>query len=241
MPFKNVGGYLVIKLYGDDVTVSSVELKGNNGEKLSGKAEVVAKYGQSPVVEMVETATEVVTIDCGEEGVKLGATQETPIQFWFVVPPTVFEKGFTVTITDAVGGVMEQTTSRKYGIERNTVSSMSAFEVETNDRFVAVPTNEIWYTSTDGEIVEPKNTEGFGANIVSNTYENGKGVIKFDGEVTSVGYEAFMDCDNLKSINLPESITSIIAWAFCNMYLEAPNNQKYPETTKHKPLIINTF
>lgn len=216
LPFKNVGGYLVIKLYGDDVTVASVELKGNNGEKLSGKAEVVAKYGQSPVVEMVETATEVVTIDCGEEGVKLGATQETPTQFWFVVPPTVFEKGFTVTITDAVGGVMEQTTSRKYGIERNTVSSMSAFEVETNDRFVAVPTNEIWYTSTDGEIVEPKNTEGFGANIVSNTYENGKGVIKFDGEVTSVGDEAFMDCDNLKSINLPESITSIIAWAFGN-------------------------
>ena len=218
LPFKNVGGYLVIKLYGDDVTVSSVELKGNNGEKLSGKAEVVAKYGQSPAVEMAETATEVVTIDCGEEGVKLGATQETPTQFWFVVPPTVFEKGFTVTITDAVGGVMEQTTSRKYGIERNTVSSMSAFEVETNDRFVAVPTNEIWYTSTDGEIVEPKNTEGFGANIVSNTYENGKGVIKFDGEVTSVGDEAFMDCDNLKSINLPESITSIIAWAFLWVY-----------------------
>ena len=28
---------------------------------------------------------------------------------------------------------------------------------------------------------------------------------------------------------------------FLSLYLEAQNNQKQPEITKHKPLIINTF
>jgi hypothetical protein len=51
--------------------------------------------------------------------------------------------------------------------------------------------NEIWYTSTDGNIITPYKKDVFGANIVSNTYENGKGIITFDGEVTSIGDSAF--------------------------------------------------
>ena len=41
---------------------------------------------------------------------------------------------------------------------------------------VAIPNNEIWYTSSNGKIVTPNATDVFGANIVSNTYENGKGI-----------------------------------------------------------------
>ena len=75
--------------------------------------------------------------------------------------------------------------------------------------------NEIWYTSTDGNIVEPDNPRGFGGvNIVSNTYAKGKGVIVYDGDVKTVGSHAFSQVYSLTSVSLPEGLTSIDEWAF---------------------------
>ena len=80
-------------------------------------------------------------------------------------------------------------------------------------------TDEIWYTTTDGNVLEP-NESDFGANIVSNTYENGKGVIKFDGSVTKIGDYAYGADDEtggittLDTITLPNSITAIGLRAF---------------------------
>ncbi len=71
----------------------------------------------------------------------------------------------------------------------------------------------IYYTSTDGNVVTPSYS-AFGANIVSNTYENGQGVITFDGEVTSIGVDAFWGCSTLASVTIPEGVTSIGYWAF---------------------------
>ena len=79
----------------------------------------------------------------------------------------------------------------------------------------ADPANcQILYTSTDGNVVTPYKTDAFGANIVSNTYENGQGVITFDGEVTTIGPNAFWTRVNLASITLPQSVTSIGYYAF---------------------------
>lgn len=71
------------------------------------------------------------------------------------------------------------------------------------------PNNEVWYISGDGQIITPEKANAFGANIVSNTYENGKGVIKFDGPVTQIGYWAFYYAENLIEISLPKSVLSI--------------------------------
>ncbi len=74
--------------------------------------------------------------------------------------------------------------------------------------------NEIFYTSTNGEIIQPNEEVNFGANIVSNTYEDGKGIILFDADVTTIGKNAFEDNDCLSTISLPNSITTIGHSAF---------------------------
>ena len=83
----------------------------------------------------------------------------------------------------------------------------------------SIPNNVIYYTSSDGQIVTPdigtgKEGYGFGANIVSNTYSEGRGVIVFDGPVTKIGYTAFGRCNTLQTIVIPDSVTSIGSYAF---------------------------
>ena len=52
--------------------------------------------------------------------------------------------------------------------------------------------------------------------ITSHTFENGVGTIEFDGDVTSIGQQAFYNCSSLTSITIPDSVTSIGSNAFFN-------------------------
>lgn len=101
-----------------------------------------------------------------------------------------------------------------------------------NNKEVAptIPNDEVWYTSSDGNIIDIYE-EGFEPlTVVSNIYSNGKGVVKLSGElntmswafaesnltsiilpssVTSIDEEAFSDCGSLTSIDMPSSVTTI--------------------------------
>lgn len=71
----------------------------------------------------------------------------------------------------------------------------------------AQPNNEIWYTSTDGNVITPANTGFGGANITSNTYADGKGVMVFDADVTEMSYRNFSRCNTLETLSMPNSVT----------------------------------
>lgn len=98
-----------------------------------------------------------------------------------------------------------------------------------------IPSNEIWYTSTDGKKIKPDYGDGFKHIAKSHKFKDGKGVIVLkDGVtelknfshyyslktliigdcITSIGFNAFNDCKQLESIELPDGITEIDSWAF---------------------------
>ena len=70
-----------------------------------------------------------------------------------------------------------------------------------------IPNDEIWYTTLDGNIVIPE-TNALPI-IVSNTYSDDKGVIKFISDVTNIGSGAFVNNHNLSSIIIPKSVINI--------------------------------
>ena len=227
LKFKNVCGYLKIRLYGDDITVKSISLTGNDNEGLAGKASVATAYGDEPKVVMSDEATSSITLNCGE-GVKIGSTAETATAFWIAVPPTTFERGFEITVTDINGNTFTKSTSNEITVERNVIKPMKAFEVEME----TIHNSQILYTYSGDDGINPYRNQAFlDANgkmlKYTNEYADGKGVITFNGVLTTLGEWAFYHSD-LTSITLPEGLTKIEKEAF--MYCGGLETVTLPNT-----------
>lgn len=129
--FKNAGGYLVLKFYGKDISVSSITLEGRNEESLSGLATWEPVIGAIPDFAFTSTAGASITLACNDP-VTLGATKEEATVFWMVVPPTTFEKGFKLTVKGTDGESFIKETDKKLSIVRNTLLRIAPVEVEFN-------------------------------------------------------------------------------------------------------------
>lgn len=137
--FKNACGYVQFKLYGEGAAVTRVTLKGNNNELLAGPASVTASTAGVPDVTMGASATKEVSVVCAEP-VALGSNAEHYTTFLLAIPPTTFEKGFTITVTDSDGYTFEKSTANRYTVERNAIFPMAPlccrkieeFEIENN-------------------------------------------------------------------------------------------------------------
>ena len=104
------------------------------------------------------------------------------------------EKPRIALVTIAASGITAQLTVQQLGLDE------SYFEV--------------LYESTDGKVVTPYMADALNAKIVSNTYADGKGVIRFEKPLTVVGQEAFSECITLKSITLPNTLNCCMWQAF---------------------------
>ena len=130
-----------------------------------------------------------------------------------------------ISVVPSTKGTMQYGSIQLYVSENNKSTSRSAIvRIESPDGKFGVdyiinqaggqPNNEIWYTTTTGTKLELTQSGGFGSPYLTNSYSNGKGVIKFEGSITLVGISSFSGCETLASIILPESVTSIGANAF---------------------------
>lgn len=124
--FRNLGGYLVLPLWGE-ASVKSITLCGAAGEPLAGPAVAYASPYEAPEVWMDDDAVGEVVLTC-KEAVTVGKTEDEATRFWFVLPPTRFEEGFGIKITYADGEEKEFWANDQeeiYQIYRNEVFEMA--------------------------------------------------------------------------------------------------------------------
>lgn len=127
--FKNVLGALKLQLKGTQ-TVASITLEGKNNEKLSGVAVVTAYTDETkPAITMAQSASTSVTLNCGS-GVQLNESAAT--EFIVALPPVLFSKGFTVTVTDTESKTYTVETDKANTVLRSSLLVMPDFKLDAS-------------------------------------------------------------------------------------------------------------
>ncbi len=111
-------------------------------------------------------------------------------------------------------GVVQITLSNNESRAINIVQNPAPSEYVGN---AEMPSNEIWYTTTDGKITKPYGSS-LRWSIVSNEYANGMGIIKVETDLTEIGYDALNFCYTLVSVKIPNSVTKINTQGFASCW-----------------------
>lgn len=177
-----------------DLSTGVATATGDNGEIIPLAADAGYKAMMIPQQVADNSKLIVVTVDGVDYVYRKGFTFKANTQHKFSI--TVNQADGKIDIT-----IGEWTT--------DDILNEGNAEEEAEPEVVAVPNNQIWYTTTDGNALGKS-----GGNITSDTYANGKGVIEFNEDLTKITTEMFKNIMTLTSIILPNSITAIQDEAF---------------------------
>ena len=196
LEFFNVCGGIKFSLSRDDI--SSITFRGNNNEDIAGDISLEFVDGLPNV--SVTSGAKTITVTPKE-----GSAFESGEYYYIVLRPVTLSGGFTMTFTTTAG----DSTPFNYSAGPVTIKRSTFSKKDDMDTFAELPppSNQIWYTSTDGNIVTPYKENDFSPSIVSNTYADGKGIITFDGPLTTMPKDAFYSCTKLASVALPRGAT----------------------------------
>lgn len=233
---KNVCVRLKLNVTGEKKVVK-MTLTGDKGEQMAGRVAINYRdYTLSLIDEgslSEEECAKQVTLDMGDEGVQLS---KTPTAFYFVLAQSELPSAMTLVATyddgttrttkiqklsgldikrPVIGVVIPGVGGDDNGDNGDNGDDNQGGDDNTGGVEVTADSKTIYYTTTDGNIIEPK-YYNFGANIISNTYENGIGKISFDGHVTTISKNAFSGIKTLETITLPIALTSIGDNAFAS-------------------------
>ncbi len=128
LSFFNAASVLKLGVKGDDVSLSSVSIAGNNGEIMAGNFFVsfddfldgTSDFEAVPYEPAGSLSIKVALPD----SLKLS---ETPQYIYAVIPSQTYEKGFTVTLTDTEGRICVQSTTKTITANRAEILDMAEF------------------------------------------------------------------------------------------------------------------
>ena len=177
-----------------DLSTGVATTTGDNGEIIPLAAESGYKAMMIPQQVAENSKLIVVTVDGVDYVYRKGFTFKANTQHKFSI--TVNQADGKIDIT-----IGEWTTDE--------ILNEGNAEEETEPEVIAIPNNQIWYTTTDGKALGKS-----GSDITSDTYANGKGVIEFKEDLAKITTEMFKNNVTLTSITLPNSVTDIMDEAF---------------------------
>ena len=205
LQFYNVCGGIKFNLAFEDI--KKITFCGNNHEDLAGTVSISFVNGE-PIATVVKGVDEITLMP------KTGSSFIKGADYYITLLPGVLSAGFTMTFTTAEDTVGTFHYTDAVTIKRSVFSKKGMMDAYASFGDVRQPGNVIYYTSSDGKIVTPYQTDVFGANIVSNEYIDGRGMITFDHAINKIGDYAFKNCSSLTSVNIPSGVTSIGYGAF---------------------------
>ncbi len=217
LQFYNVCGGIKFSLAQSGVT--RVIFQGNNYEELAGEARVSFDINGRPSITKIDHGVSRITLT------PPGGGYFKPGKDYYVVAfPAVLEEGYTLYIqTETQRGV--RTSSQQVAVKRAVWGELEQMD-KTASFHDAIPENQIWYTTRNGAVLERSDgwSGCFGeAQLVSNTYEDGQGIMTFDRPLTVIGDNAFYYNSyptSPTSFRLPDTIREIGDRSFSdNTYL----------------------
>ena len=214
--FKNLCAVLKLSLTGEEAVNEILFRAHDSGMPVSGKATVRTDFDKDPELVMSAGGSPEVTLSCGF--VPLDKT--VPTDFFIVVPAGTYKGGFTVEIKTFTGTVTKST-SADITFQRSQLRAIPAFEcIGTGEIDIDnIPYNQIWYADLYNRVFSFSSSQ-FDVPVVSVKYENGWGVITFEGPVTEVGRNTFSN-SYLTDVILPNCVETIRRGAFTNSGIQS--------------------
>lgn len=166
--FKNVGSYLRVRLYGESVSVSSITLTSKGSEAIAGKAKITPVMDGNPTCEMVGNGQSVRLV-CPTP-VTISSDSNNPTDFWIVVPPVTFSKGFSVTVENSDGETQVFDVDKSVTFKRNSYNNLK--------REVTIENIPIYHVATAGTLsfLIPENKKYKNQSIQITGYLNDKDI-----------------------------------------------------------------
>ncbi len=221
--FKNLCSVLKFSLTGNAAVKEVHFVAHDTTMAVCGPATVRTDYATEPELVMAEDGPNKVTLVC--PSVQLDEEEAT--DFFVVIPAGTYRGGFSLEIV-TFSGTCTRTVTSDVHFGRSQFRYIKPFRCDADGAIDPddLPYNQIWYVTLDDMPIE-FGPDAFDRKILSNTYEDGKYVIVFDGPVTRIGEGVFSH--SIKEIHLPNSIESIGEEAF---YRSSFSSFRTPEQLK---------
>ena len=188
-------------LDGENATIGTPAVSGATVEATIAAIEAAIAEGVAPDFSWAAASGKTLLLSC-DEGVKIGSSAAEATAFWFVVPPTVFEAGFRIRVTDSAGRVMQKSLDTKFEIKRNIVETMEPLAVE----YSSVNENLIM----DIQFNEDGSATDNGKYFMDVIAHPGQGMTTVDDENYPYGKVVkFTNCDGENNAQITDSFYSI--------------------------------